>query len=319
MAMDLQKEGADRGMGVPDLSRDDRILCRKIVSKRTGRSVRTMRLIHFSALVPAVFAGTLFAQAPALPAGQAQFSIVQANDGKTAGSAECTVNAAPGGYQIESHGDLKMPKFTYTFTNDNRVDSQLNIVRDQLSGTVNGAQVTFDLNSDPTGHQFQVSIVASGKTTTNSFDRHQNTALLPDLDPAAYVAMAHFALAHPPTTWIVIPKQNGLLIPAEYQAQPDVRGTLHGQPVDAHHTTVTISEENGFTVEIYYTGQGALLEADLPEQNFYVVRNDFRLQSRPHYAPPRGQAPPPGEGQPGQGAPQQPGQPPPPEAMLQRH
>ena len=257
-----------------------------------------MRLTLFSALVPAVFAGTLFAQAPAIPAGEAHFTIVQANDGKNVGSADCAVTAVSSGYQINSHGDLKMPKFTYSFTNENRLDGQLNIVRDQLSGTVNGSQVTFSMNSDPSGRQFQLSIVAGGKTTTNTVDRHQHTALLADLDPAAYAAMANFALAHPPTTWIVIPKQTGLLLPAEYDAQPDVRGTFHGQPVDVHHTSVVVSEENGFTVEVYYTSEGALLEADLPEQNFYVIRDDFKLQNRPHYAPPRGEAPPPDQRQP---------------------
>jgi hypothetical protein len=81
-----------------------------------------------------------------------------------------------------------------------------------------------------------------------------------------------------------------------------VKGTFHGQPVDAHHTSVAISEENGFTVEVYYTSEGALLEVDLPEQNFYVIRDDFKLQSRPHYTPPRGQAPPPDQGRPPQNA-----------------
>ncbi|HUB20144.1 MAG TPA: hypothetical protein VL990_15990 [Acidobacteriaceae bacterium] len=256
-----------------------------------------MRLLLISALAPMVCAGALFAQAPAPPAGQSQFTLVEANDGKTVGSAECTVASAPGGYTITSHGDLKMPKFTYTFSNDDRLDSQLNIVHDQLSGAVNGQQVTFSLHSDPTGRQFQVSITASGKTTTNTFDRHQHTALLPDLDPAAYVAMAHFAIEHPTTTWIVIPKQNGLLVPAQYNAEGDVQGTFHGQPVEAHHTSVVISEQNGFTVELYSTSEGALLEADLPEQNFYVIRDDFKLQNRPHYTPPRGEAPPPGQGQ----------------------
>ncbi len=263
-----------------------------------------MRLPLFSALASVVFAGAVFAQAPALPVGQAHFSIVAASDGKNAGSADCTVTAVSGGYEISSHGDLKVPKFTYTFTNENRLDSQLNVVRDQLSGAVNGTQATFSMNSDPSGKQFQVSITASGKNTTNTFDRHQHSALLPDLDPAAYVAMAHFALEQPPTTWIVIPKQNGLLVPAQYNAQPDVHGTFHGQPVDAHHTSVVVSDQNGFTVELYYTGEGALLEADLPEQGFYVIRDDFKLQNRPHYTPPRGEAPPPDQGQPPQGLPQ---------------
>jgi hypothetical protein len=266
-----------------------------------------MRLSLLSALAPVVLAGAVFAQAPTVPAGQSHFSIVQVNDGKTVGSTDCSVATAPGGYQISSHGDLKMAKFTYTFTNENRLDSQLNVVHDQLSGTVNGAQVTFHVGSDPSGRQFQVSIDASGKTTTNTFDRHQHTTLLPDLDSAAYTEMVHFALERPANTWIVIPKQNGLLVPAEYTAQPDVHATFHGQPVDAHHTSVIVSDQNGFSVELYYTSEGALLEADLPEQNFYVIRDDFKLQSRPHYTPPRGAAPPANPGQvqgPGQTPPQ---------------
>ena len=266
-----------------------------------------MRSSLFSALAPLVFAGLIFgpafAQAPAVPAGQSHFTIVQASDGKTVGSADCNVTTLPSGYQISSHGDLKMPKFTYTFSNDNRLDPSLNIVHDQLSGAVNGAQVTFNLGSDTSGRQFQVSISASGKTTTNTFDRHQHTALLPDLDPAAYTAMVHFALEKPATTWIVIPKQEGLLVPALYTDRASMHGTFHGQPVDAHHTSVIVSEQNGISVELYYTSEGMLLEADLPEQNFYVIRDDFKLQARPHYEPPRGTAPP-SQGQP------QPGQPP---------
>jgi len=51
-------------------------------------------------------------------------------------------------------------------------------------------------------------------------------------------------------------------------------------------------------VEIYYTNDGTLLEADLPEQNFYVIHDGFRLENRPHYAPPQGSGgPPPDAGQ----------------------
>lgn len=256
-----------------------------------------------------LLASAAFAQTPGVPPGTSHYTLVEADNGKAVGSAEATVAAIPGGYQITSHGDLKMAKFTYSFSNDNRLDSRLNIVRDQLSGTVNGAQVTFNLDSDATGRQFQISINASGKTTTNTVDRHQHLALLPDLDPAAYIEMTHFALDHPPTTWIVIPKQNGLLVPADYNAKPDVSATLDGRATTVHQTSVIVSEQNGISVELYYANDGQLLEADLPEQNFYVVRDGFRLQNRPHYEPPRGSAPPPGAQQPGSEQPgaQQPG------------
>jgi hypothetical protein len=269
-----------------------------------------MRPSLLLALAPLVYAGALFAQAPAIPAGQAHFNIVTANDGKTVGSADSNVSIAHGGYQITSHGDLKMAKFTYSFTNESRLDNTLNIVHNKLTGTVNGAQVTFTMGSDPTGRQFQINIDAAGKPTTNSVDRHQHTVLLPDLDPAAYSEAVHFAIEHPATTWVVIPKQTGLLLPSLYTPLADVHGTFHGQPVDAQHTSVVVSEQNGITVELYYTSEGALLEADLPEQNFYVIRDDFKLQSRPKYIPPHGTAPPANPNQP-QDPNQAPGQQPP--------
>ncbi len=254
-----------------------------------------MRFHTFALFVSAALAASAsvpsFAQAPGVPVGTGHYTIVQANDGKTVGVADCNVGSLAAGYQIDSKGELKVDKFAYSFSNSNRVDDHLNIVRDQLSGTVNGTPVTFSLGSDPTGKQFLVNIAASGKNTTNSFDRHQHTVLLPDLDPAAYVEMAHFALEHPSTTWIVIPKQQGLLVPADYRTEADAHGTLQGQAVLVHHTSVAVSEQNSITVEIYYTNDGSLLEADLPEQNFYVIHDGFKLDSRPKYEPPRGAAP----------------------------
>lgn len=251
------------------------------------------------------FKGQLSARAAAQSAGSAQYHLVQADTGKIVGSASCAVRTLSNGYQFYSKGQMQMAKFSYSFTNNNRLDSQLNIVNDQLTGTVNGQSVTFSLVSDTTGRTFNVSIVAQGKTTTNSFYRHRQTVLLPDLDPAAYVAMAHFALEHPATAWMVVPKQNGLLVPAKYVPDPDASGFLKGQPIALHHASVLVSSENGFSVEIYYTSQGELLEADLPEQNFYVIRDGFVLKDRPHYTPPKGSAPPPPKQQ-QQGSPQQP-------------
>jgi hypothetical protein len=248
------------------------------------------------------------APTPGVPVGAAHYSIVQASDGKTVGTADCTVGSLATGYEIDSHGEIKLPKFSYTFTNSNRLDAQLNTVREQLGGAVNGAQVAFTLGSDSTGRQFLVNISATGKpATTNSFDRHQHTVLVPDLDPAAYIEMAHFALAQTPTAWVVIPKQEGLLIPADYEAQPDAHGTLQGQAVLVHHASVAISEQNSITVEIYYTNDGSLLEADLPEQNFFVIHDGFKLNNRPTYQPPRGSGAPPSQ-EPGQQQPYPPQQ-----------
>jgi hypothetical protein len=258
--------------------------------------MRLLTLSLFASLVPGGIASVpALAQAPGVPVGQSHYSIVQASDGKTVGSADCTVGSLAAGYKIDSRGGIKLSKFSYSFTNSNRLDGELNIVRDELSGAVNGSQVTFGLGADATGRSFKIDISANGKNSSSTFDRHQRAVLLPDLDPAAYIEMAHIALGHPDTAWIVIPKQEGLLVPALYTPQPDAHGTLQGQAVLVHHTSVTVSAQNGITVELYYTSDGTLLEADLPEQNFYVIHDGFKLDSRPHYAPPHGSgAPPPG-------------------------
>ncbi len=262
-----------------------------------------MRLPLFVPLAVSILAGVSFAQASAqLP--EAKFTIVQASDGKTVGSAAFSVASLGNAYQVSSHGQMSLQKFSYSFSNSNRIDLQLNIIRDQLTGTVNGEQVTFDLASDSTGRQFLANIGAKGQNTQNNFDRHQHAVLLPDLDPAAYMEMAHFALEHPATAWIVIPKQNGLLVPAMYNPQPDVQATFQGQPITVHHTSVEISGENSISVEIYYRSSGTIYEADLPEQNFYVIRDGFRLDNRPRYVPPRNNAPPPTQQSQGQQPPQ---------------
>lgn len=268
--------------------------CGETVSKNSRTVFESMRLLLFFLLPPLAFGGIAVAQLPGLPQGEARYNLVQANDGKTVGSADFSATTVPGGYEVSSRGEMHLQKFTYSFTNSNRLDGELNIVRDQLTGTVNGADVTFSLASDSTGRQFLIN-TAAGKTTQNSLDRHQHTVLLPDLDPAAYVEMVHFALEHPPTAWVVIPKQNGLLVPAEYDAQPDTSANFQGQPLVVHHTSVLLSGQNAISVEIYYRDDGALLEADLPEQNFYVIRDGFRLENRPHYVPPRNSTPPSGE------------------------
>lgn len=260
--------------------------------------------------IPRVFASLVFlaaasvlAQAPALSPGSGHFRLIQASNGKMAGTADYTVATIPSGYQIDSSGHIAVAKLTYSFTNSNRLDHYLNIVRDNLTGTVNGKPVTFTMKSDPSGRQFDISVAAAGKTTTNTLTRHQFLVLLPDLDPAAYVEMAHDALAQPATPWVVIPKQNGILVPADYQQDADASGFFHGHPVTLHHTSVLVNAQNGISVEIYYNSEGELFEADLPEQNFYVIRDGFVLKNRPEYKPPQGSGPPPPPESSGQGQP----------------
>jgi hypothetical protein len=232
---------------------------------------------------------------PALPAGSTHFVIYQGD--KSVGSADRTIQPTPNGYAITSQGKMSLSKFSYSFSNSQHLDHSLNLVSDQLSGTVNGKQVTFTAHADSTGRQFQIDIDADGKKTQNTVDRHQHLVLLADLDPAAYTLLTSIGVGNPQSSWVLIPKEQGFLVPSVYQHGSSVRGRLAANQVDVQHLTVNVGEENPISVELYYGRDGDLLEADLPQQNFFVVREGFKLIDRPKPTQPHGEAPPPPNGQ----------------------
>lgn len=248
-----------------------------------------MRLSNFSfflaLLLPAGLVEAHAQSQPTLPAGTSHYTILQGD--KTVGSSDATVTPAGPGCTITSHGDVHLSKFSYSFTNVQNLDHMLNLVSDKITGTVNSSPVSFTVNADPSGREFHIDVNAKGKDTQNTVDRHQHLALLPDLDPAGYMLLTQIGLENPPVSWILIPKQDGLLVPSVYNPDASVRGRLDGHEIDMRHMTVTVSAQNSVTVELFYTPDGRLLEADLPEQNFFVVRDGFKLINRPKFAPPR--------------------------------
>ena len=216
---------------------------------------------------------------PALAAGSAHYTIYQQD--KAVGEGDYTIQPTSNGYTITSHAKLNLTKFSYSFTNTQVLDGSLNLVRDELNGTVNGSPVTFNAASDTTGRQFQVSISANGKQTQNTVDRHQHLVLLPDLDPAAYLLLTRVAMANPPTSWILIPKEDGILVPSTITPGTAVHGRLNGSQVDLQHTTIAVNSENSINVDLFYTADGQVLEVDLPQQNFSVVHDGFKLIDHP--------------------------------------
>jgi hypothetical protein len=244
-----------------------------------------MRLLIFSFLLAlALPAGTMQGQT-ALSAGSSHYSVLQGD--KTVGSSEYTVTPTAAGYTISSRGDLHLSKLSYSFTNSQKLDHMLNLVSDQITGTVNASPVTFTVHADSSGREFQIDVNAKGKDTQNTVDRHQHLALLPDLDAAGYMLLTRIGMENPQISWVLIPKENGLLVPSIYTRDANVRGRMDGHDIDVLHTTVAVSAQNAINVELFYTQEGRLLEADLPQQNFFVVRDGFKLINRPKFAPPR--------------------------------
>lgn len=218
----------------------------------------------------------VFGQNVALPGGQSRFSILQ--KGKTVGHTESTIRRMSYGYVIESHGSMRVGRFRYSFTSHNRLDPMLNMVKIEITGTVNGKKASFDAASSRNGREIIIHTAGEGKNESNTITRHQNLVVAPDFDAAAYQEMVHFALAQPKYAWMLIPKERGILVPCGYVKKSNVQGSFEGQPVTLRHTTVMISARNTINIELYYTPAGKLMEADLPQQNFYVIRNGFQLR-----------------------------------------
>ncbi|HEX3435366.1 MAG TPA: hypothetical protein VHT24_01255 [Pseudacidobacterium sp.] len=244
-----------------------------------------------------------FAQTATLNPGTASFKIEQ-ND-KGLGEASYVIQSTPKTYLITSNGKMTLGKFSYAFSNTQKLDTALNLISNQLSGVINGKAVSFSAKADSTGRQFQLDISANGQQQKNTVDRDQNTVLLTDLDPAAYLLLTQVALRNPSNAWVLIPKENGFLVPVKFTALDDTKAGYNGQTIMVHHTSAAVSTQNAITIELFYSNDGQLLEADLPEQNFYVIRDGFRLINRPKPpAPPHGQAPPPQQEQQQQQQPQ---------------
>ncbi|HYK38134.1 hypothetical protein [Alloacidobacterium sp.] len=239
----------------------------------------------------AAFTSSMSLAQTTLTPGTVSYSIEQ--NGKKLGAASYTIESQPNKYVITSTGKMVEDKFSYAFSNTQKLDTSLNLITDQLSGVVNGKAVSFNAASDPSGRQFNLHISANGTEQTNAVDRDQNTALLTDLDPAGYMLFAKIAMRSPSHSWALIPKENGFLVPVTFTPQPDTQGHLNGQSVPVKYVIAAISSQNAVTIELFYSPDGHLLEADLPQQNFYVIREGFKLTNRPKPpAPPHGQAPP---------------------------
>ena len=248
-----------------------------------------MNRLNLFLCAAALVTSTTFAQTTLAP-GTVSYTVEQS--GKKLGTSSYTIQNAPNKYFITSNGKMAQDKFSYAFSNTQKLDTSLNLITDQLSGVVNGKAVSFKATSDPTGRQFKLDVSASGTQQNNAVDRNQNSVLLTDLDPAGYMLLTQVAMRNPAHAWALIPKESGFLVPITFSPQPDQQGHLNGQSIPVKYVSAAISSQNAITVELFYSPDGQFMEADLPQQNFYVIRDGFKLTNRPKPpAPPHGQAP----------------------------
>ncbi len=210
---------------------------------------------------------------PALPAAAQSGSFIISQHGHSVGTAVVNFTAAPQGYNSTSVIRVAMQGLNYSLSKTERLTSANAIKHVQLSATVNGSAV--NVNAAPDAAQILLNISANGRSTTTRLAAHPAAVFLPDFDPGALDTLLALAVSHNNRDlWAIIPKQAGSIAPIQLATHADMQGTLDGKPVTVHHLVATIA---GADTDLFSGPENQLLQAELPQAGFALVRKGFVL------------------------------------------
>jgi hypothetical protein len=262
------------------------------------------RLLSRTRSLPSfAFLALAMAAPAAVRAQSGSFTIAQ--NGKQVGTATVTFTGNTGGYDTTSLVKVTMQGLTYNLSKNEQLTFANALRKVELNATVNNSAVT--VTAAPDGAQVVLNISANGRSLTSRLDAHPASVFLPDFDPGALDTLLALAASHNNRgLWAILPKksgtQNGSVVPIQLATYADEKGTLNGKPITVHHLEATIA---GSKSELFSGSGHQLLQAELPQQAFAVVRNGFVLTppTKAGAPPQRPQAP---AATPGQQAPPQP-------------
>lgn len=176
-----------------------------------------------------------------------------------------------------------MQGLDYALSKTERLDANKHILHELLSATVNGSAV--NVAGKPDDAQFLLNLSANGRSTTTRLAGHNGAVFMPDFDPGALQLLVDIAAAqNGRDLWAILPKNSGSVEPVQLATYPDEHGTLDGKPIVAHHLVATIAEVE---TDFFTSPDNLLLQAELPQQGFSLVRKGFVLSPpRKPVAPP---------------------------------
>jgi hypothetical protein len=211
------------------------------------------------------------ALAPVASAQSASFMISQ--HGKSVGTASFNFTATTDGYDSTSLVRISMQGLEYALSKTESLSPANHLRHVLLSAIVNGSAVTVTAAPDPA--QILLNISASGRATTTNLAPHNAAVFLPDFDPGAFETLLALAVAgNNRDLWAIIPKQAGTIEPIQLATHADEQGSLDGKPIVVHHLVATIA---GTAADLFSGPENQLLQAELPEKGFALVRNGFVL------------------------------------------
>ncbi len=224
--------------------------------------------MRISVLIPV--AG-LIALTAAATAQSASFLVSQ--HGKPVGTASFHITAAGHGYESTSVVKVSMQGLDYALSKTEELTAANELKHVQLSATVNGEAVNVTLAPDAA--QLLLNTSANGRSSTTRLTEHRAVVFLPDFDPGALETLLALAATHNNAgLWAVIPKQAGSVEAVTLATYADEQGTLDGKPVAVHHLVATIG---GARTELFSGPGSELLQAELPQEGFALVRKGFVL------------------------------------------
>jgi hypothetical protein len=238
--------------------------------------VRIFAFLPFAGLLAFVSIGPSAALAQ-----QGSFTVSQ--HGTMVGTASFDVTATPEGYDSTSLVRVTMRGLNYALSKNERLSSANQLEHVELSATVNGSAVR--VTAAPDSAQMLMNISANGRSSTTRLAAHPAAVFLPDFDPGAIETLLALAVnRRNRDLWAIIPKQTGSIEPVQLATYADQQGTLDGKPIVVHHLVATIA---GGTTDLFSGPVNQLLQAELPQEGFALVRKGFVLTP-----PTRPEAPP---------------------------
>ncbi len=197
--------------------------------------------------------------------------FVVAENGHDAGTASFNFTSTKEGYDSSSVVRVAMQGLDYALSKTERLSAGNNLIHVLLSATVNGSAVNAVCKPDEA--QLLLNISANGRSTTTRLAAHQGAVFLPDFDPGALETLLTLAVTqNNRDLWAILPKNAGSIEPVTLATYPDLQGTLDGKPVVVHHLMATIS---GANTDLFSGPENQLLQAELPQAGFALVRKGF--------------------------------------------
>jgi hypothetical protein len=209
----------------------------------------------------------------ASPSGLASGDFVVAQHGHAVGTASFQFTRTADGFDSSSLVKVAMQGLDYSLSKNEELSPANELQHAQLSALVNGEAVNVAASSGAA--HFEMKISAQGRSTTTQLDAHAGAVLLPDFDPGALESLLALGSAHNGhDLWVILPKSAGSIVPVQLATYADQQGKLDGNPITVHHLVATIA---GANTDLFSGPENQLLQAELPQEGFALVRKGFVL------------------------------------------